>query len=153
MTIGNHLAGVLMALGAGASAQVAADDPASVVSALQDAGYRATLGTDGQGDPKVESAVSRTEFTVYFYGCDGGNAGCDALLFAAGYDLADSLSALRVNEWNRTKLAGRAYIDDEGDPFLELYVNLAGGVPSANFAATLDVWSRTVGEFEDFIDW
>jgi hypothetical protein len=33
-----------------------------------------------------------------------------------------------VNEWNRTKRYSRSYLDEEGDPFLELDLDLAGGV-------------------------
>lgn len=33
-----------------------------------------------------------------------------------------------VNSWNRDKRYSRAYIDDDGDPVLELDLDLAGGV-------------------------
>ena len=34
----------------------------------------------------------------------------------------------KVNKWNRTKRYSRTYLDDEGDPHLELDLDLAGGV-------------------------
>jgi len=37
----------------------------------------------------------------------------------------------KVNEWNRDKKYSRAYIDDEGDPVLELDLDLTGGVTVA----------------------
>ncbi|QDU41027.1 hypothetical protein Mal4_53920 [Maioricimonas rarisocia] len=37
----------------------------------------------------------------------------------------------KVNEWNKTKKYSKAYLDDDGDPHLELDLDLAGGVTVA----------------------
>ncbi len=37
----------------------------------------------------------------------------------------------KVNDWNATKRFSRTYLDDEGDPHLELDLDLAGGVTEA----------------------
>jgi hypothetical protein len=37
----------------------------------------------------------------------------------------------RINEWNRTKRYSKAYFDHDGDPVLELDLDLAGGVTMA----------------------
>ena len=34
----------------------------------------------------------------------------------------------KVNEWNRSKRFSRSYLDSEGDPCLELDLDLAGGI-------------------------
>lgn len=34
----------------------------------------------------------------------------------------------KVNDWNRNKRFSRSYLDDEGDPCLELDLDLAGGI-------------------------
>lgn len=39
-----------------------------------------------------------------------------------------SATLKRVNEWNRTKRYSRTYLDDEGDPHLELDLDMVGGV-------------------------
>jgi len=42
---------------------------------------------------------------------------------------ADGTATLkRVNEWNRTKRYSRSYLDDDGDPHLELDLDMCGGV-------------------------
>ena len=136
-----------------ATAEITATDANVVMKAMQDFGLIATMDVDGQGDPKVSSRVSDTKFSVYFYGCQD-NDNCSSILIKAGYDLNNGISALKINEWNREKRFAKAYIDDEGDPFLEMDVNLDfDGVGNKNFEDTLDWWRLLVEDFEEFIDW
>ncbi len=136
-----------------ATAEITATDANVVMKAMQDFGLVATMGVDGQGDPKVSSRVSDTKFSVYFYGCQD-NDNCSSILIKAGYDLNNGISALKINEWNREKRFAKAYIDDEGDPFLEMDINLDfDGVGNKNFEDTLDWWRLLVEDFEEFIDW
>lgn len=136
-----------------ATAEITATNADVVMKAMQDFGLVATMGTDGEGDPKISSRVSDTKFSVYFYGCQE-NTNCTSVMIKAGYDLNTGISALKMNEWNREKRFTKAYIDDEGDPFLEMDVNLDyDGVGNKNFEDTLDWWRLLVEDFEEFIDW
>lgn len=54
---------------------------------------------------------------------DGG----ESLQFHCGWTSTDA-TLRRVNAWNQGKRFSRAYIDDDGDPHLELDLDLAGGV-------------------------
>ena len=100
-----------LALGLAAPAamaqSVSASNPASVVAALQDAGYKAELGTDSAGDPKVASAMGGVNFHVFFYGCEA-NTACQDLQFSAGFDLTDGIDMAVVNDWNSSKFIGKA---------------------------------------------
>ncbi len=139
--------------GSAMAGEITADDPAAVMKAMQDYGFVATMETDSDGDPKIVARVSRTKFRVYFFGCEA-NKDCASLHFRAGYDLDGTLSALKVNEWNREKRFTKAYIDDEGDPFMEMDINLDyDGVGAKNFEDTLDWWRLLVEDFEEFIEW
>ena len=153
----NSVRGVMVAalvfMGSAASAQIDATNPDAIMKAMQKYGFVATLEKDNQGDPKIVSRVSRTKFRVYFFGCKE-NLNCASIHFRAGYDLKNPISALVVNEWNRNKRFTKAYIDDEGDPFLEMDVNMAfDGTGEQNFQDTLDWWRVMVENFEEFIDW
>lgn len=153
MRISNFVGIVLLGAGwhTGAAAQlVDASDPDRLVAIIQALGYRARLDTDRIGDPMIASSVGGTDFNIYFFGCkDGG--GCKSLLFKVGYDL-DSGSTLEVvNAWNETSLFGRAYRDEDDDPWLELAVNMDGGVSLFNFQDTFDWWEVVLAEFEDHI--
>lgn len=140
-----------------AQAQIAdnitASDENTILQAMQDFGLVATMGKDGQGDPKISSRVSSSKFEVYFYGCTE-NTQCKSLLFRAGYDLKQGISAEKVNEWNQQKRFTKAYINDDGDPRIEMDVNLDfDGVGAKNFEDTLDWWRLLIEGFEEFIDW
>ncbi|MBN2907734.1 MAG: YbjN domain-containing protein [Rhodobacteraceae bacterium] len=144
----------LSALAAGtAQAEVVAANPMGVLKALQDYGYAATMSTDNTGDPKISAKVSKSNFVVFFYGCTD-NADCASVQFYVGYDVNGTVSALKMNEWNRNKLFSKATVDDEGDPALEMDVNLDfDGSGDQNFNDTLDIWRLSIEEFEEFIDW
>ncbi|MCW4461136.1 YbjN domain-containing protein [Sphingomonas sp. BT-65] len=67
--------------------------------------------------------------------------------FYAGFSKT-KMDAAKMNEWNRDKRWGRAYIDKEGDPVIEMDINMApGGMERALFADSLDIWSKLLGEF------
>ncbi len=144
--------GLAMALGTlPAQAQVMGD-PEVVASFLEDYGLRVTRDTDSTGDPLLSSRIEGTNFKVYFYGCE--EFPCDSIQFSSGFDLAQPLSAMMINEWNRDKRFGKAYLDDEGDPYIELDVNLdMDGVGGRNFDDTIDLWRVVLSEFRTYINW
>jgi hypothetical protein len=119
-----------------------ATDPAGLVSIIRDLGYRAALESDEVGDPMIRSSVGGTEFAILFFGCAKGKQ-CRSLLFKVGYDLDDGTTLDVINDWNATKLFGRAYLDEEADPWLELSVNTYGGVNRLNFEDTYDWWESS----------
>ena len=130
---------------------VRAQDPQSVASALQAAGYRATVGVDRVGDPKIDSAASGTNFQIFFYNCTA-NTDCATVQFHSGYKVRTPVSLERINEWNRTKRFGRAFLDKENDPILEMDVDLDdGGLSRALFIDNVEFWATILGEFERHI--
>ncbi len=126
-------------------------DPERIAGILRDMGYKALLTTDQVGDPKIESKANGNDFSIYFYGCDKG-INCKAIQFAAGFDLADGTSLDVINDWNAKNRFGRAYLDDEADPFVELDVNLDfGGVTETNLRDTIDWWDVVMAAFVEHI--
>jgi len=148
------LALALLAVAAPAAAQsVSAAWPGSIVDALQDRGYRATLTTDDYGDPKIESGTNGVTFSIYFYGCDDAGAQCRDLQFSAGFDMPDGLSHVSANSWNAEMLMGRVWLDDDMDPFLNHYVVGVDGMSRRAFDRLLDGWDGAVSDFTSYIDW
>ena len=130
---------------------VRAQNPDSVVSALQSGGYSAKLGTDEVGDPMITSGVGGTTFQIFFYNCTD-NRECATVQFHSGYDTNGSVSVESMNEWNRSKRFGRGYIDDENDAVLEMDVDLDdGGVSRLLFIDNIEFWQSLVGDFEEHI--
>jgi Putative bacterial sensory transduction regulator len=146
------LAAVLLAFAglvapAGASAQnVVAQNPQSVVNALQDAGCKAQLGKDNGGDPMITSATSGKNFLILFFGCTKG-AACTSIQFYTGFNKTDADLA-KVNEWNEGKRFGRAAIDKDGDPVIRMDVDIdLGGISPALFKDHIAIWVVVVNKF------
>ena len=130
---------------------VRAQDPQSVVDAMQAAGYTAKLGVDRLGDPKIDSSVSGTNFVVFFYNCTG-NRDCATVQFHSAFDMPTPLTLDLINEWNRSQRFGRAYLDKENDPTIEMDVDLDdGGLSRALFEDNLEFWASVLGKFERHI--
>ena len=133
---------------------VDATNPERMASVIQELGYRAKLDVDDIGDPIIHSSVGGTNFVLQFFGCtEDNNDQCKLLLFKVGYDLSEGMTLEAVNSWNKKAVVGRAYLDDEGDPWFELEVNMNGGVSRQNFEVTFDMWEDSVGDFEEYIDY
>lgn len=129
---------------------VDATEPDKLASVIRDLGYRASVEQDDAGDPMIRSSAGGIEFGIVFYGCTDGER-CRTLLFQVGYDLESGTTAEVVEAWNEGILFGRAYLDEEADPWLEMPVNLFGGVSRENFEDTFDWWETILGDFERHI--
>ncbi|HYD36053.1 MAG TPA: YbjN domain-containing protein [Allosphingosinicella sp.] len=135
----------------GEAQMVKGQDPESVVRALQGAGYAAKLGVDKVGDPMITSGVSGTTFQIFFYNCTD-HKECATVQFHSGYDLSQPVTLERINEWNRSQRFGRAYLDKENDPILEMDVDLDdGGVSQLLFIDNIEFWASVLGNFERHI--
>lgn len=122
-----------------------------VAEALQAQGYKAEIGRDQTGDPMITSSMEGSTFRVMFYDCRAGER-CAAIQFATAFDLEDGLTLSAINTWNRERRFGRAYLDDEMDPFLEYDVDLEVGATTEAIGNALDVWEAVVPAFMRHID-
>ena len=138
-------------LSAPAAAQVTAQDPGSVVSAMQEAGYRAQLTNDDVGDPMILSGASGLDFRVFFYNCTD-NADCRTIQFYSGYSDPSNGSLQAINTWNTENRFGRAYLGEDGIARIEMDVDLDdGGMSQALFADNIEYWVAVMSKFEDFV--
>jgi hypothetical protein len=145
----------LVALAAAAPAaqaqMVRPQDPQSVVSAMQANGYLAQLSTDKVGDPLITSGAGGTAFQVFFYNCTD-HKECATVQFHSGYHLENNPGLDVINAWNQSQRFGRAYLDKENDPILEMDVDLDdGGVSPLLFIDNLEFWTSSLGRFEKHI--
>ncbi len=143
--------GFAFSAGAGAQTIVSAEDPAGLVAIIQNLGFQAKLEKDNAGDPVIRSSSSGADFSIFFYDCTK-NKRCKSLHFTAGYDLPDGTSLDAIQQWNAEKRFASAYLDEEGDPFLQMDINTEGGITQANFEDSIDLWQSLKGEFEKYID-
>jgi hypothetical protein len=120
-----------------------------VAEALQAKGYRAQLTKDSAGDPMIESGLDGSTFRVMFYTCKTGR--CASIQFVWALDMDDGMELRKINQWNREKRFGRAYLDDENDPFLEMDVDLERGGTTEAIGNNLDTWASVLPAFKEFI--
>jgi len=121
----------------------------SEIVALLDAhGYAASLTTDGNGDPLVMGAADGLKFKVQTYDCNGSAPRrCRSLQFIAAFSLdhpATDADMHAMNDYNRKKVYGRAFIDENGDAAVDMVVNMTGGVLAANLMDTVGTWKTFV---------
>jgi Putative bacterial sensory transduction regulator len=69
-----------------------------------------------------------------------------SLLFYASWASAEVVSTADVNGWNRASRFGRAYVDEIGDPAIELDLLLAGGVTARTIKEYIDIFVATASD-------
>ena len=90
-------------------------------------------GLDGTANEKGNVIVQMTGSKVVFF--------IQGQTMQAYFGPSENGATLtKVNEWNKTKRFGRAYIDSDGDPCIELDYDLEGGVSDDS----IKVWFDTV---------
>lgn len=56
-----------------------------------------------------------------------------------------------LDEWNRQRYFTKAYMDDEGDPVLEMVVHLEGGITASNLRHSIRTYSQALSAFLPFL--
>jgi hypothetical protein len=131
--------------------KVDASDPAQIASILQDLGFRAKLEATPDKTPRIESSSGGKFFYIYFVGCKDG-VNCKAINFSTYWIFEKKIPIETVNAWNLEKFVGKAFLDKDGDVFLQFFVNLdRGGVERTNFEDTMEWWQLALGQFSKHI--
>jgi len=128
---------------------ICASKPETIVSGIQDAGFRAKLDKDKTGDPMISSEASGYKFEIYFYGCDEGK-NCSSLQFAANFDAEDDNTPEYANAWNTKKRFIQASVEDKKLQ-LAFDITTTGGLNKENFTDVAEWWSTMLGEFAVFV--
>jgi hypothetical protein len=145
------VAALALAAASPAGAVVQAQNPQSLVKALQGGGYQADLGSDSTGDPMITTSVSGTKFRILFYNCTA-NKDCRTVNFLVAYDFDKPLALDRINAFNQQNRFVRAYLDKENDPVLAMDVDLDdGGMSDALFIDNIEFWTSLLASYEKHI--
>lgn len=143
----------ILSLSAPANAElVNATDPAVIAQIARTEGLPARLKYPDDFPVYIESKYNGLDFIVFFLNCDDENRNCKTIQFYMGYSDAKGTTLERLNEWNRDRRFARAYRDDEGDPVLEMDVDLDfEGIPRANLAESFRTWQELMDAFQAHI--
>jgi hypothetical protein len=127
---------------------VCASNPATVMQAMEKAGFEPKMTKDDSGDPMIESDEAAYHFDVYFYGCEKGK-NCDSLRFEVLFKEEDDNTLELANGWNKKKRFLQASIKD--GRFVAAYdLATIGGVNQRNFADVLDWWKSMLGDLATY---
>lgn len=131
---------------------VNAKAPGTIQAIVESQGWPATLVTKDGEDPYIESNRNGLKFLVLFMNCNDAHKDCKTLQYYMGFSDAKDVSLDRLNEWNKTKRFARAYRDDDGDPVLEMDVDVDfAGIPRENIGETFNTWASLMDSFREFV--
>lgn len=123
---------------------------ATVAALLQEAGYKAEIKKQDNGETYISSAANGNGFSLYFYGCKN-DAGCDSFEFYSYYKKKPYFSYQLANEWNAKKRFLKLVLDKDGDLAEYLYVSALGKMTYANFVDYIDWYAAMDADLNSFL--
>jgi Putative bacterial sensory transduction regulator len=146
-------AAALMAAATPAQAELIGAGRVSVIADIVKAqGMQAEIKkTEGEPD-YIESKHDGLKYLILFMNCNDAKRDCKTIQFYMGYNDAKDTPLDKLNSWNRDKRFARAYRDDEGDPVLEMDLDLDfNGIPRENVGEALNTWKALMEAFQTHI--
>lgn len=129
---------------------ITAADPERIAEVVRNKGFEVDLTKDDDGDPLIHAEGNGYKFVILFYGCTAGKE-CTTLGLYAGWT-GSSADIEKINQWNRDNRFGRAYIDKDNDPVVEMDIDLDdGGMSPLLFEDHLEFWLSVIGQYSKFI--
>jgi hypothetical protein len=129
-----------------AAAQQIVATPESVTAELQKRGYKAERIADAKRE-QIRTSDSGVPITITFYNCSQGKSDCTTVGFYTGFTDVD-LTLQQVNDWNAAERWVRTYVDKDGDPVLEMDLDLDfGGLKRELFWDNLATFIGMIGKF------
>ena len=137
---------VLFASAVNATDIISAENPDAILNIAKGFGS-ARLTKDSGGVPLISGRIDGTKYAIYFFGCDSNGKKCDDIQFGTAW-AGTKVLIKTINEWNRTKRYGVAYLDKDGDPNLDMPVNIDYGVTAENLESTFNFWTIILKQFK-----
>ena len=114
----------------------------------------ADVTRDALKEPMIVGVMDDVSYSMVFHGCYLGRD-CSVILFKTRLKRDDWTKSPPPLEfyraWNRQKLFGRAYRDDDGAAVLEHPVNMTGGVAKETLRDMFKRWRDISREFSNYL--
>lgn len=143
------LAGIAAPLSA---ANVIADVD-QVAAAMKRGGYTVEIKQTKDGRfIRSTRGKENYEFSVFFYGCDANTTNnCKSVQLYAGFSPQTKPTLEALNAYASENRWGRVYRDDDGDPVVEMDIDLEkGGMSEALFLDHLEYFDAVMDRFGEF---
>ena len=123
-----------------------------VAAAIEEVGYAIALEGEGADRYLLSETEDEYTFAVLFYGCDDAGDACKTVQFYAGFEPPAAPSLRQMNDYAAANRWGRIYLDDEGDPAIEMDVDLEdGGMSFELFKDNVEYWGAVMNAFGDWV--
>ena len=147
------VAASVAALAAPVSAANIVADVDQVAAAMTRGGYSVEIKQTKDGRfIRSTRGKENYEFSVFFYGCDANTTrNCKSVQLYAGFSPKTKPTLEALNAYASENRWGRVYRDDEGDPVVEMDIDLEkGGMSEALFLDHLEYFDAVMDRFGEF---
>ncbi|MEL7487995.1 MAG: YbjN domain-containing protein [Pseudomonadota bacterium] len=124
---------------------------AQVAGVMRDNGFTIVLNEDKAGEPVIFSEAIGLNFALFGYNCEGAEMACSEFLFSAYFDTDVAPSLETINAFNEKALAGRAFLDETGDPNIEHLFTVSAADDGELIERNLAIWETVLTEFAEHI--
>jgi hypothetical protein len=129
---------------------ITAGDPEAIADVVRGKGFDVEVTKDNDGDPMLQVEGKGYKFAILFYGCTN-HRDCVTLGLYAGWT-GSTADLAKINKWNKDNRFGRAYIDDENDPVVEMDIDLDdGGMSRLLFEDHIEFWMSVMSQYSKYI--
>jgi hypothetical protein len=128
-----------------AASLLTAGDGTALAALLLSQGYRAQMETADDGSPRLRSSSDGINFTIAFLGCEGGD--CRAIMFTSSFRMDSPPTVEAINDWNRTRNVGTAYLAGNGQPGLIFFIPMEGGISLTAFDYAFESWRVALADY------
>lgn len=135
----------LAALPATAQALLTPGDGSRIAAILQAQGFQALMERTDQGAPRIRSSSDGVNYVLSFVGCGDGN--CRSVIFTAVFRMDTPPTLQAINEWNRQRNIGQAFLNSTGQPGVAFFVPMEGGISEATFIYAFRNWRTTLSDY------
>ena len=122
---------------------------AQVGAKLEESGLSVEISGEGEGGA-IYSETQGFNFALIAFNCETSQQRCRDYLFSAYFETDGKLPASAANDYNENSLAGRAYIDSEGDATLEHFFSVDDGDDDL-VEHNLGIWQSILPDLAAFI--
>ena len=117
-----------------------------VAEVMRAEGYKAEITKDGAGDAMILSGAEGSQFVVLFFGCV--KERCTSYQMGAAFATTTKPGLEKANEWNTNFRFGKAYIDEDKDPAIEMDVDAEKGFTTEAISNNLVTWVSVLASFK-----
>jgi hypothetical protein len=132
-----------------AGAAFDARDPAALVGLLALMDAKATVATSDQGIVVLDIVTPGGKFGAQFVDCDAKGKACGMVAFSTAFERRGP-TLQQINVFNRTQVACRGYLTEDGRSNVMYGAMLTARMPAAEMKQHLGVWQGCLSTFGRF---